>query len=193
MAKRWFSSSFVLAFLLSLSSCLDLNVDVAFRTSSSGQISVDALQWRSAQGLSFTSGDDRIDFPSSREAWQNIVAQVPGASLVSWSATDEDRGWHSQTVLGFSTARALEGLFVSFKQKVTLLDDVQGKWTLTFQPQVPRLTGGDPTARTLWTDLWGKQAWQFRFAPPGKAPVVRQVLLADLAQGQAPAEWTLTW
>lgn len=176
-----------------LTSCLDLGVDVVFRTSTSGTVTVDALAWRLAQGLQAVDGPDRIPFPSTRAEWQSLADSVPGASLVSWTGADEDLGFRSKAVLGFSTSRALEGLFVVFKQKLTLLPDLQGKWTVTFVPQVPRVTGGDPATRKLWADLWGRTVWTFGFTPPGQPRSERSVTLADLAGPQPPAEWTLSW
>lgn len=194
MARLWSSSRSLLLLLLPLlTSCLDLSVGVEFRTSTSGQVRVEALAYRSAQGLHFTEGTDRTPFPSTRAEWQTLVDQVPGASLVSWTGTDEDLGLRTSAVLGFSTARALEGLFVVFKQKLTLLQDNQGRWTVTFVPQVPRLTAGDEDTRKLWTALWGDVAWTFSFTPPGQPRTDRKVLLSDLAGPQVPAEWTLSW
>ena len=139
-----------------LTSCLELGVNVNFRTSSAGQVQVDAFSYRLAQGLHFVEGQDRLSFPSTRAEWQAIADQIPGASLVSWSGVDEDLGLRTRVVLGFSTARALEGLFIVFKQKLTLLQDVQGRWTLTFAPSVPRVSAADEETRKLWTALWGQ-------------------------------------
>jgi hypothetical protein len=174
-------------------SCLDLGVAVTFRTSSAGQIQVDALTYRLAQGLQMADGPDRIAFPATRAEWQTVVDQVPGATLVSWTGTDEDLGFRTRTVLTFSTARALEGVFVVFKQKLTLLQDNQSKWTLTFAPQVPRVTGADADTRQLWTALWGPVAWTFSFTPPGRTRSIKTVTLAELGSAQPPAEWTLSW
>jgi hypothetical protein len=184
---------------LLLTSCLDLTVNVTFRTSTAGQVQVDALAWRMAQGIQVVDGADRVPFPASRAEWQAVVDQVNGPggtgglSLVSWDGADEDLGFRSKAVIGFTNARALEGLFVVFKQKLTLLQDAQGKWTVTFAPQVPRVTGADPDTRKLWTDLWGQTVWTFAFTPPGQPKAQRTVTLADLAGAQPPAEWTLSW
>lgn len=198
MARPWFSSRAALAALvlvsgLTLASCLELSVDVSFRTSTSGVVQVNALAYRLAQGLQLADGNDRIDFPSTQAQWQALADQVPGANLVSWTGADEDLGFRSQTVLSFANARALEGLFVVFKQKLTLLQDNQSKWTLTFVPQVPRVTAADADTRRLWTALWGQVAWKFSFTPPGQPATVRSVTLADLAGPQPPADWTLSW
>lgn len=200
MAKLW--SNFRLGSLrfwgvlvagLSLVSCLDLGVAVSFKTSTSGQIQVDALTYRLAQGLQVVDGPDRIPFPASQAEWQNVVDQVPGATLVSWTGNDEDQGFRSKTVLSFSNARALEGLFVVFKQKLTLLQDLKGKWTLTFVPQVPRVTAANPDTRKLWSALWGQVTWTFAFTPPGQPTAVRSVTLAELGQAKVPADWTVSW
>ena len=178
---------------LALSSCLDLSVNVTFRAATSGQIQVDALAFRLAQGIHVVEGPDRVPFPGSRAEWQTVVEQVPGATLVSWSGTDEDLGFRTKTVVDFSSARALEGLFVVFKQKLTLLQDTQGKWTITFVPQVPRVTAGDAETRALWSALWGQVNWTFGFTPPGQKRTERSVNLADLAAAQPLPEWTLSW
>ena len=190
-----FSPALALALLLglTLSSCLELGVNVTFRTSSAGQVQVDALAYRLDQGLQLVDGSDRVAFPSTRAQWQALVDQVPGAALVSWEGSDEDLGFRSKTVLSFSNARALEGLFVVFKQKLTLLQDNQSKWTVTFVPQIPRDTAADADTRRLWTALWGQVAWTFSFTPPGQPATVRSVTLAELAGPQPPAEWTLSW
>lgn len=196
MARPWCNSRLTLASLvlgLTLSSCLELGVAVTFRTSTSGQVQVDALAYRLAQGLQLVEGDDRIPFPSTRAQWQNLADQVPGATLVSWEGSDEDLGLRSKAVLSFSNARALEGLFVVFKQKLTLLQDNQSKWTVTFVPQVPRVTAADADTRRLWTALWGQVVWTFSFTPPGQPATVKSVTLAELAGPQPPAEWTLSW
>jgi len=193
-----------------LTSCLDLGVNVEFKTSTSGQVRITALGSRLAQGLNQVEGADRVVFPTTRAEWQLVAEQVSalaqagtippaagvaatGLSLVSWEGADEDQGFRSTTVLAFTNARALEGLFVVFKQKLTLLQDTQGTWTLKVQPQVPRLTGGDPESRRLWTSLWGSTQWRFSFLPPGGSRIDKTVALADLAGTQAPEEWTLTW
>jgi len=184
----------VLAAVLPLAvSCLDLNVSVDFKTSTSGQVKVDALTWRLAQGLQVVDGPDLVVFPSTREGWQVLADQVPGATLISWQGNDEDKGFRSSTVLGFSTARALEGLFVVFKQKLTLLQDNQGKWTVTFVPQVPRVTAADTETRQLWSDLWGSVVWTFGFTPPGQPRSERRITLAELGGPRQPAEWTVSW
>jgi len=170
-----------------------LSVSVNFTTSTTGQVRVDALALRSAQGIQQAEGADRVVFPGTRAEWQTVVNQVPGSTLVSWTGVDEDLGFRSSTVLGFSTSRALEGLFVVLKQKLTLLQDLQGKWTLTFQPRVPRVTEADAVTRKLWSDLWGTETWEFSFAPPGKDPTQRLVKLSDLALDRPVAEWTLSW
>jgi hypothetical protein len=184
-------SLFILALLLT--SCLDLEVSTVFKTSTTGTIEINALAYRMAQGIQVVDGADRVPFPSSQAGWIGIVGQVPGASLVSYTGADEDLGYRSKTVLAFATARALEGLFVVFKQKVTLLQDTQGKWTVTFVPQVPRVTAADPATRKLWTDLWGNVEWKFGFTPPGQPRVDRTVTLADLAGSRQPLPWTLSW
>jgi len=193
-----------------LTSCLELNVAVNFRTSTAGQIQVDALAYRLAQGLHVVEGPDRIAFPSTRAEWQVLVDQVAalsqagsavplpgvvssGLSLVSWEGTDEDLGYRTKTVLSFNNARALEGLFSVFKQKLTLLPSNDGHWTVTFVPQVPRLTGADGETRKLWTALWGNLVWTFGFTPPGQPRSERLVTLQELAGDRAPAEWKLTW
>jgi len=121
------------------------------------------------------------------------AAQPSNATLVSWTGSDEDRGYRSVAVVSFANARALEGLFVVFKQKLTLLQDTQGKYTLTFVPQVPRITVANADTRALWTSLWGNTQWSFSFAPPGQPAAERTVLLSDLAKSQPPAPWTLSW
>jgi len=196
-----------------LTSCLDLNVAVDFRTSTAGQVRIDALTWRGAQGLQFVDGNDRISFPATRAEWQVLVDQVAalsrtgaplpttptgavaasGLSIVSWAGAEEDLGFRSSTVLAFTNARALEGLFAVFKQKLTLLQDNAGQWTITFVPQVPRVTGANLETRRLWTTLWGQTSWSFGFTPPGQPRSDRSVTLADLAGAQPPAEWTLSW
>lgn len=201
MAKL--SSSCKLAALVllvgTLTSCLELNVGVTFRTSTAGQVQVDLLSYRLAQGLHVTDGTDLAKVPASRAEWQAVVDQINGFSatqiltLVSWEGTSEDLGFRSRAVLSFTTARALEGLFVVFKQKLTLLQATDGKWTLTFVPQVPRLTGGDPETRRLWSAIWGQVVWTFSFTPPNQPRAERRVSLTELASGQAPAEWTVTW
>lgn len=201
MARLWFS--FRLGLLLAapffLSSCLELGVTVTFRTATAGQVQVDALAYRLAQGLHITEGTDRVPFPATRAGWQAVVDQIngfsasPGLTLASWDSADEDLGQRTKTVLTFSNARALEALFVVFKQKLTLLQANDGRWTITFVPQVPRVTAGDPESRRLWTALWGTVAWTFSFTPPGQPPSVRTVTLADLAGDQPPAEWRVTW
>ena len=175
-----------------LTSCLDLNVAVAFDTSTRGQVTVDALSYRMAQGLRMSDGNDKVAFPASRAEWQALVDQVPGASLVSWDGKDEDLGFRTRTVLAFSTSNGLEGLFGAFKQKLTLRQDFQGKWNLVLISQIPRLTGGDDQARRLWTSLWGTTVWTFAFTPPNQPAHERQVALADLA-GEQPLQWTLSW
>lgn len=176
-----------------LSSCLELGVSVTFRTATAGQIQVDALAYRMAQGLQVLDGPDWVPFPSTRAEWQAIVDQVPGSTLTSWTSTDEDLGLRTRTVLSFSTARALEGLFIVFKQKLTLLQDTQSRWTVTFVPQVPRVTAGDAETRRLWSALWGPVTWSFAFTPPNQPKSVRTVTLAELAAAQVPADWTVTW
>ena len=204
MARPWSNFSRIvravpLVGLLLLTSCLDLSVNITFRTSTAGQIQVDALAWRMAQGIQMVDGNDRVPFPATRTEWQAVIDQVNGPtgsgglSLVSWEGADEDLGFRSKTVIGFTNARALEGLFVVFKQKLTLLQDTQGKWTITFAPQIPRITAADPDTRKLWTDLWGQTVWTFGFTPPGQPRSQRTLSLADLAQAQPPAEWTLSW
>jgi len=199
LARPWFSSRspgpwvLAVAGCLLLSSCLDLGVAVSFRTSTSGQIQVDALTYRLAQGIQVIDGPDRIPFPATQAEWQAVVDQVPGAVLVSWTGADEDLGFRSKTVLSFANARALEGLFVVFKQKLTLLQDIRGRWTLTFVPRVPRVTAADADTRKLWTSLWGTVTWTFAFTPPGQPTSVRSVTLAELAQAKAPSEWTISW
>jgi len=168
-------------------------VSVEFRTATAGQVRVESLALRAAQGLNFTEGTDRAAWPASRAEWQAAADSVPGASLVSWTGADEDRGFRSTAVLGFTNARALEGLFAFFKQKLTLLQDQAGAWTLTFQPQVPRVTAATAETRRLWTTLWGAEQWTFAFSPPGQPKTVRTVTLSDLAGAQPPADWTLTW
>lgn len=192
MGKPWFSCSLVLVCLV-CTSCLELSVSVNFTTSTTGQVRVDALTLRSAQGIQVADGNDKVTFPTTRAEWQTVVNQVPGSTLVSWSGVDEDLGFRSTTVLGFTTARALEGLFVVFKQKLTLLQDIQGKWTLTFQPRVPRVTEADAATRKLWSDLWGTKTWSFSFSAPGQPASERLVRLSDLALDRPVAEWTLTW
>jgi len=182
-----------------LTSCLELKAAVTFRTTTAGQIQVDALAYRLAQGLQVVEGADRVPFPATRAEWQAVVDQVngfsptPSLTLVSWESTDEDQGQRTKTVLAFTNARALEGLAVSFKQKLTLLQATDGRWTLTLAPQVPRVTSADPEARRLWTALWGSVAWNFTFTPPGQPAAGRTLTLADLAGDQPPAEWKLTW
>jgi len=198
LAKPWSSSSSLLVAVLALmvpllSSCLDLDVSVDFKTSTSGQIKVDALAWRIAQGLQVVDGPDLVTFPGTQAEWQNLVDQVPGATLVSWQGVMEDRGFRSSTVLGFSTARALEGIFVVFKQKLTLLQDNQSKWTITFVPRVPRVTAANSETRQLWTDLWGTTVWSFAFTPPGQPRSERKISLAELGAAQPPPEWTVSW
>jgi hypothetical protein len=174
-------------------------VAVALSTSTSGQVTVDALAYRLAQGLQVVEGADRVPFPATRAEWQSVVDQVngfaasPSVTLTSWESTDEDLGQRTKTVLAFTNARALEGLFVSFKQKLTLLQATDGRWTLSLVPQVPRLTGGDPEARRLWTALWGPTTWKFAVTPPGQPVSERLVLLSDLAADAPPAEWKVTW
>lgn len=196
-------SPLALAFLVLLAplltSCLELTVAVNFRTSTAGQVQVDGLAYRLAQGLQVVEGSDRVPFPSTRAEWQAVVDQVngfaatPSLTLVSWESTDEDQGQRTKTVLTFTNARALEGLAVSFKQKLTLLQATDGRWTLTLAPQVPRVTSGDPEARRLWTALWGTVVWNFDFTPPGQRVTRRGLTLAELAGDQPPAEWKLTW
>ena len=196
MAKPWCSSRpfWALVFLAPfLTSCLELGVNVTFRTATAGQIQVDALSYRLAQGIQVVEGPDRIPFPATRAEWQAVVDQVPGATLVSWTGTDEDQGFRTRTLLTFSTARSLEGMFVVFKQKLTLLQDNQGKWTVTFVPQVPRVTAADADTRRLWTALWGPVVWTFSFTPPGQPKTVKSVTLAELGSAQPPADWTLSW
>lgn len=192
MGKLWSSCSLALACLL-CTSCLELSASVNFATATTGQVTVNALALRSAQGIQLADGADKVTFPSSRAEWQTVVNQVPGSTLVSWTGVDEDLGFRSTTVLGFTTARALEGLFVVFKQKLTLLQDVQGKWTLTFQPRVPRVTEADEATRKLWSDLWGTKTWTFSFSAPGRPASERVVRLSDLALDRPVAEWTLSW
>lgn len=214
MARPWSSSSLRLgaavALLLLVTSCLELDVAVTFRTSTAGQIEVNALSYRLAQGLHLTEGSDRASWPTSRGEWQVLVDQVaalsqagasnpvPGASpsgltLISWESQEEDLGTRTKAVLAFSNARALEGLFTVFKQKLTLLQAIDGRWTLTFAPQVPRLTGADAETRQLWTALWGTSVWSFGFTPPGRPRVARTVTLAELASEKPLPEWTTTW
>jgi len=186
-------------FLLVFTSCLELNVAVNFRTSTAGQVQIDAFAYRLAQGLHVVEGPDRISFPSTRAEWQALADQINGfaaspiLTLNSWEGTDEDLGFRSKTVLNFSTARALESLFVVFKQKLTLLQATDGRWTVTFVPHVPRVTSADTESRKLWTALWGNLVWAFGFTPPGQPRSERKVTLAELAGDQAPAEWKLTW
>ena len=133
MAKPWSNFNrqgvrLVLALVLAvpfLTSCLDLEVSTVFKTSTSGTIEVNSLAYRIAQGLQFVDGTDRVPLPTTQAGWMGIAGQVPGASLVSWSGSDEDLGFRSRAVLSFSNARSLEGLFVVFKQKLTLLQDTQ--------------------------------------------------------------------
>ncbi len=199
MVKPWFSYKSVLRLALGLAlvplltSCLELAVKVDFRTSSAGQIQVDALAYRMAQGIHFVEGSDRISFPSTRAEWQAIVDQAPGSTLISWSGTDEDLGFRSKTLLGFSTSRGLETLFIVFKQKLTLLQNTQGTWNLVFAPQVPRITAADAETRKLWTALWGQVVWSFSFTPPNQSASVRSIPLTELAGVQPPAEWNLSW
>lgn len=181
-----------LAVLLLLSSCLDLKVAVNFDTSTRGQVTVDALTYRLAQGVRLADGPDKVTFPASRAEWQAAVDQLAGVTLVSWQGTDEDLGFRHHTVLSFATATALEGLFGAFKQRTTLRQDFQGKWNLLLTSQVPRLTGGDAESQQLWTTLWGKTVWTFTFTPPNQPAQVRRVSLADLA-GPKPLEWTVQW
>jgi hypothetical protein len=171
---------------------LDLKVAVAFDTSTRGQVTVDALTYRMAQGLKMSDGPDKVAFPATRAEWQAVAAQVPGVDLVSWDGKDEDLGFRSHTVLSFATSTALEGLFAAFKQKLTLRQDFQGKWNMVLVSQIPRLTGGDTQARQLWTTLWGTTVWTFAFTPPNQPVHERRVVLVDLA-GQQPLEWTLVW
>ncbi len=178
--------------LLLLSSCLDLKVTVAFDTATRGQITVDALTYRLAQGLKVADGPDKVVFPASRAEWQAVLDQVPGATLVSWQGAEEDLGFRSRTVISFATSFAFEGLWAAFKQKLTLRQDFQGKWNMVLVSQVPRLTGGDVQARRLWTSLWGGTIWTFAFTPPNQPVHERRVSLADLA-GPQPLEWTLSW
>jgi len=198
LATSFFSTSLPLVLCLGLlgvllTSCLDLAVNVTFRTATTGQVQVDALAHRMAQGLPVTEGTDRVPFPSTRAEWLTVVGQVPGVTLAAWTGADEDLGFRTRTVLEFSNARALEGLFIVFKQKLTLLQDTQGKWTLTFAPLVPRVTGADPDTRRLWAALWGQVIWTFGFTPPGQKRTERTVSLAALAAAQPPADWTLSW
>jgi len=180
------------ALLLLLSSCLDLKVAVDFDTSTRGQITVDALSYRLAQGLTLTDGADKVTFPASRAEWQAVIDQIPGASLVSWQGKDEDLGFRSSTVIGFATSNAFENLFAAFQQKATLRQDFQGKWNLVLTSRIPRLTGGGADTRQLWTTLWGTTVWTFSFTPPNQPAHERRIALADLA-GQKPLEWTLSW
>lgn len=199
MARPWSSCSLVLLLFPLLTSCLELKVAVGFRTATSGQVQVDALAYRLAQGLQVVEGPDRVPFPATRAEWQAIVDSVngfaasPALTLTSWEANDEDLGQRTKTVLSFTTSRALEGLFVSFKQKLTLLQATDGRWTVTFVPQIPRVTSGDPEARKLWTALWGPVTWVFTVTPPGQQASERQVTLAELAADQPPGEWKVTW
>ncbi len=196
MERPWSNFRLVLALALLaglLTSCLDLDVAVDFSTSTSGRVTVKALAWRMAQNLQTVEGEDFVVFPSTQAEWQDLVDHVPDASLVSWQGQEEDRGLRSTTVLGFSTARALEGLFVVMKQKLTLLSDKQGKWTVTLVPQVPRVTGANEDTRQLWSDLWGSTVWTFKFTPPGQSPSERRVTLAELGGAEPPAEWTVSW
>jgi hypothetical protein len=176
-----------------------LGVSVTFRTATSGQIQIDALAYRMAQGLQITEGSDRVPFPTTKAEWQTVVDQVngfaasPSVTLTSWESTDEDLGQRTKTILTFTSARALEGLFVVFKQKLTLLQANNGRWTLTFSPQLPRVTGADPEARRLWTSLWGQTVWTFAFTPPNQPVSERKVALAELAADQPPADWVVTW
>lgn len=195
MARPWSSCKLVVLALLVplLTSCLDLAVDVTFNTSTAGQVKVDALAWRMAQDLQVIEGDDLVRFPSSRAEWQTLVVQIADARLVSWEGAEEDRGFRSTTILEFSSSRALEGLFVLFKQKLTLLQDNQSRWTLTLVPQVPRVTGSPSETRQLWAALWGTTVWTFGFTPPGRPRSEDKISLADLAAAEPPKDWTLTW
>lgn len=211
MAKPWcsFRLGLGVGLFFLLTSCLELSVAVNFRTSTAGQIEINALSYRLAQGLHMVDGPDRAPLPTTRAEWQVLVDQVaalsqagatapiPGTSsgltLVSWESQEEDLGTRTKTVLSFSNARALEGLFTVFKQKLTLLQANDGRWTLTFVPQVPRVTAADAETRKLWTALWGPSVWTFGFTPPGRPRVERSVTLAELAGDRVLSEWTTTW
>jgi len=172
---------------------LDLDVHVTFDTSTSGHITVNALTYRLAQGLQVAEGKDWVDFPESQQDWLKLLAASPGTSLTSWSGAEEDAGFRSSAVVAFLSIDALKQAFAAFKQKLNLTPDKNGKWTLTFSPQVPRLTGGDPQSRKLWTTLWGTRTWTFGFQPPGQKEIVKTITMAELASTRPPPDWTITW
>jgi hypothetical protein len=176
--------------LLLCTSCLELKVNVNFRTNSAGTVEVEAVASRLARGLSW----EGLSFPTTREEWTPLVAQSPGATLSSFEVIPDDLGTHTRTVLGFSTTRALESLMVSFKQKLTLLQDVAGKNNLVLAPTLPKLNTAAADTRKLWIDLWGDSEWSFTVAPPGGVAPSRFVLaLRDLAAEKPPAEWKVSW
>ncbi|MEI8092726.1 MAG: hypothetical protein WCG80_00780 [Spirochaetales bacterium] len=173
-----------------LSGCLELKVTVTFKTGSTGTVEIEGVKDHLSDGLDWQG----LVFPSSRVEWAAIVAQSPGSSFTSFEAVADDLGTHTKTVLGFSTSRGLESLFVSFKQKLTLLQDAQGKTTLTYAPLVPKLSAAAAETRKLWIDLWGDTQWSLKILPPNNASAaVYAVALRDFASEKAPAEWKLNW
>ncbi len=181
---------FLVLFLLLFTSCLELKVTINFRSETAGTVTLEALQYRMAKGINW----ENLALPTTREGWSQVVVQVPGASVTSFELIPDDLGTRTKTVVTFASIRALESLFVIYKQKLTLLQDAQGKYNLVLQPLVPKLSAAAVETRKLWIDLWGDSTWKFVVQPPGNPTgTVFTVTLRDLAAEKAPREWKASW
>ena len=192
MERRLSSCRLLLLFPLFLlfASCLELKLTISFRTETAGTVSLEALQYRMAKSLNW----ENLALATTREGWTQVVAQVPGSSLTSFELIPDDLGTRTRTVVSFTSIRALESLFVIYKQKLTILQDAQGKYNLLLQPQVPKLNFAAVDTRKLWIDLWGDSTWKFVVQPPGNATgKVFTLALRDLAAEKAPGEWKTSW
>lgn len=192
-----------------LASCVGVDAAVEVQANGSGRVALDYRVSRMVESMGKVEGDDRsLPLPLTRAGFDAVMARVPGMSLRSYSASEDEVDLRVKAELGFSDVAALASFLNAVGRKSASVSE-GGRRSLSLTVS----EGGgplDPDLQNLVTAVFRGYSVKIRVIAPSDAAAVVQGLpgsassssgrsasfeasLSDLLSGRDRAVWTVSW
>ena len=133
MKKKLFTAVLLLVFVLLMSSCLGVNMDIALNQNGSGTIALEYRILKSLDALGRLDGNERWNtIPAGRADFERTIERLPDMKLLSFSSSEEKNNLLIKAKLEFANMKGLLAFLDSGGRRSSFSGDSRsGRMVLT--------------------------------------------------------------